>query len=119
MSSSNWLSSMSSDPMGLLAANQSANRAQYAEYAIAQAATALSDGNNDNAIAAFKKAVALDPNNTTAYNYLGKIYLSQGKAEDSIKAYKELVRIQSNISTKDTSTDAPTLESATISLGNA
>lgn len=119
MSSSNWLSSMSSDPMGLAAANQSVNRAQYAQYAIAQASTALSDGNNDKAIAAFKKAVALDPNNTTAYNYLGKLYLSQGKTADSIKAYKELVRIQSNVSTKDTSTNAPTLEAATISLGNA
>jgi len=119
MSSSNWLSSMSSDPMGLAATNQSANRAQYAQYAIAQASTALSAGNNDKAIAAFKKAVALDPNNTTAYNYLGKLYLSQGKTADSIKAYKELVRIQSNVSTKDTSSDAPTLEAATISLGNA
>jgi Flp pilus assembly protein TadD len=119
MSSSNWLGSMSSDPMGLAAANQSANRAQYAQYAIAQASTALSDGNNDKAIVAFKKAVALDPNNTTAYNYLGKLYLSQGKTADSIKAYKELVRIQSNVSTKDTSSNAPTLEAATISLGNA
>jgi Flp pilus assembly protein TadD len=105
--------------MGLAAANQSSNRAQYAQYAIAQASTALSDGNNDKAITAFKQAAALDPNNTTAYNYLGKLYLSQGKNDEAIKAYKELVRIQSNVTTKDTSTSAPTLESATISLGNA
>ncbi len=109
------------DQSGLSSASQSAqsSRAQYAQYAVAQAANALSSGNNDKAIAAFKNAVALDPNNTASYNYLGKIYLSQGKNKDAINAYKQLVRIQSNQATKDTSTNAPTLEAATISLGNA
>lgn len=122
MSSSDWLSSSTSDVLGLAAANQysqQTNRAQYAEYAISQASAAISDGNYDKAITSFKAAVALDPNNTTAYNYLGKIYLSQGKNEDAIKAYKQLVRIQANQSTKDSSDDAPTLEDATMSLGNA
>ena len=118
--SSDWLSASSSDPMGLAAANQyTQNRASYAEYAISQAATALSDGNNDRAVTAFKHAAALDPNNTTAYNYLGQIYLSQGKNDDAIKAYAQLVRIQSNQSTEDTSDDAPTLEDALMGLGNA
>jgi tetratricopeptide (TPR) repeat protein len=115
---SDWLTTSTSDVLGLAAANQSANRAQYAQYAIAQAATAMSGGNNDKAIQAFKSAAGLDPDNTTAYNYLGKIYLSLGKNDEAIEAYKQLVRIQSSESTKDTSDDAPTLEDATISLGN-
>jgi Flp pilus assembly protein TadD len=118
---SNWLSSSVSDLLGLTTANETAqtNRAQYAQYAIAQASSAMSDGNNDKAITSFKRALALDPTNTTAYNYLGKLYLAQGKTDEAIKAYTQLVRIQSNISTKDTSTNAPTQEAATLSLGNA
>lgn len=121
MISSNWLSDSSSDVLGLSAAYQSAqtSRAQSAQYAIAVASTALSDGNYDKAIKAFKTAAAFDTTNTTAYNYLGKIYLAQGKTDDAIKAYTQLVNIQSNTTTKDTSTSAPTLEEAKISLGNA
>lgn len=119
--SSNWLSSMTTDSLGLTTAVESAQtyRAQYAQYAVAQGTTALSDSNYDGAIAAFKKAVALDSNNTTAYNYLGKIYLSQGNTDEAIKAYKQLVRIQSNTSTRDDSSSAPTWEESVISLGNA
>ena len=118
---SDWLSAAATDTLGLTAANQIAqtSRAQSAQYAIAVASSALSDGNYDKAIKAFKTAVAFDPENTTAYNYLGKIYLSQGKNDEAIKSYKQLVSIQSNLSTKDTSTNAPSLEEATISLGNA
>lgn len=122
MSSSDWLSSASGyDPLGLTAAAQNAQtqRAQYASYAIAQASTALSDGNNELAITAFKRAVALDSNNTTAYNYLGKIYMQQGDTEKAISAYKQLVRIQSNYTTADSSSSAPTEKDARISLGNA
>lgn len=118
---SDWLSASTSDTLGLAAASQSAEstRAQNAQYAIAVASSALSDGNYDKAIKAFKTAAAFDPNNTTAYNYLGKLYLSQSNNDEAIKAYKQLVSIQSNLSTKDTSSSAPTLEEATISLGNA
>ncbi len=118
---SDWLSASTSDTLGLAAASQSAEstRAQNAQYAIAVASSALSDGNYDKAIKAFKTAAAFDPNNTTAYNYLGKLYLSQSNTDEAIKAYKQLVSIQSNLSTKDTSSSAPTLEEATISLGNA
>lgn len=119
--SSDWLSTSTSDTLGLRAANQSgqSSRAQYAQYAISAASSAMSDGNYDKAITSFKQAAALDPSNTTAYNYLGKIYLSQDKTDEAIKAYKQLVRIQANQSTKDTSSNAPTLEAATLSLGNA
>jgi len=119
--SSNWLSSVSSDPTGLTTALQNAQtqRSQYAQYAIAQATTAYADGNTELAITNFKRAIALDSSNTTAYNYLGQIYLSDGDTENAIKAYKELVRIQSNYQTADDSSDAPTEAEARIKLGNA
>jgi tetratricopeptide (TPR) repeat protein len=122
MSSSDWLASAnSSDPLGLTAAYQNAqtNRVQLAQYSIAQASTYWSAGKNDQAITAFKKALVFDPNNTSAYNSLGQIYLSQGNTTDAIKSYKQLVRIQSNPSTVDTSTNAPTQEAATLGLANA
>jgi tetratricopeptide (TPR) repeat protein len=121
MSSSDWLSASSSDPMGLTAAAQSVqtNRTQLAQFALVRATTALSNGNNDQAITAFKQALAFDSNNTTAYNYLGQLYLNKGKTDDAIKSFQQLVRVQSNQSTADTSSTAPTLEAATISLGNA
>ena len=118
---SDWLSAVVTDSLGLATANQSAqsSRAQAAQYAIAAASSALSSENYDQAIKAFKTAAAFDSTNTTAYNYLGKIYLSQGKNDEAIKAYKQLVNIQSNQTTKDTSDDAPTLEDALMGLGNA
>lgn len=118
---SDWFSSVVTDSLGLATANQSAqsSRAQAAQYAIAAASSALSSENYDEAIKAFKTAAAFDSTNTTAYNYLGKLYLSQGKNDEAIKAYKQLVNIQSNVTTKDTSDDAPTLEDALMGLGNA
>ena len=119
--STDWLSASVSNVFGLATSNQNSPsaRAQYAQYAIAQASTFLSSGNKVGAINAFKKAAALDPNNTTANDYLGRLYLSQGNTKEAIAAYKQLVRIQSNSTTKDTSSNAPTLSAATISLGNA
>ena len=122
MSNSIWLNdNNASDALGLTAAYQTAqdNRLQIAQYAIAQAATDLSNGKNDQAITAFKKALAFDPNNTTAYNYLGQLYLSSGDTTNAIKSYQQLVRIQSSTTLKDTSTTAPTLEAATLGLANS
>jgi len=121
MSSSDWLSATSSDPMGLTATVQAvqADRTQLAQFAIARATSALSAGNNDQAITAFKQALAFDSNNTTANNYLGQLYLNKGDTDNAIKAFQQLVRIQSNQSTADTSSNAPTLEAATLSQGNA
>ena len=113
------LTNSNSDPFAVLGQDTSAQRKQIAQYAIAQAASFMQSGQNDQAIKSFKKALALDAQNTTAYNYLGKIYLSQGKNADAIKAYKQLVRIQSNSSLADSATTAPTKVDAHISLGNA
>lgn len=123
MASSDWLSSSigGAAPLGIAAAAQAAqdNRTQLAQYAVAQAASAMSAGKNDEAITAFQKALALDANNTTAYNYLGQLYLNKGDTGNAIKSFQQLVRIQSNPSTMDTSSNAPTLEAATLGLANA
>ena len=123
MSASDWLSASyaGSDPLGLAAAAQAVqdNRTQLAQFAIAQAATAMSAGKNDEAISAFKKALAFDANNTSAYNYLGQLYLQKGDTSNAIKSYQQLVRIQSNPNSQDTSSSAPTLEAATLGLANS
>jgi len=118
-----WLSTSyaGSDPLGLTAAAQAVqdNRTQLAQFAIAQAATSMSAGKNDEAISAFQKALAFDANNTTAYNYLGQLYLSKGDTANAIKSYQQLVRIQSNPNTQDGSSNAPSLEAATLGLANS
>ncbi|NVN89021.1 MAG: tetratricopeptide repeat protein [Desulfuromonadales bacterium] len=67
-------------------------RAQIAQYAIQKAAGYLQNSNNDAAIKEFKKALAFDPQNTTAHTYLGKIYLNQGKTAEAIKEFKSVVQ---------------------------
>jgi len=122
MSTSVWLTdNNSSDALGLTTAYQTAqdNRLQIAQYAIAQASANLTAGENDKAILSLKKALAFDSNNTTAYNYLGKLYLSKGDTANAIKSYQQLVRIQSSTTLKDTATTAPTLEAATLGLANS
>ena len=114
-----FLSGSNNDPFVVIGQDTSAQRKQVAQYAIMQAATYMQNSQNDQAIGAFKKALALDPQSATAYNYLGQLYLSQGKNADAIKAYQQLVRIQSSSTLADTSTNAPTQTAAHIGLGNA
>lgn len=108
-----------SDPFAITAQDTSAQRKQIAQYAIMQAATYMQDNKYDQAIGSFKKALALDPQNATAYNYLGKIYLSQGKNADAIKSYQQLAQLQSNPYLADNSSSAPSEVDAHVSLGNA
>lgn len=84
------------DPLAALGQDQSGQRAQLARYAIIRAATLMKDSRNDEAIREFKKALAFDPQNTTAKTYIGKIYLSQGNTYEAIKAFKDLVRAEPN-----------------------
>lgn len=111
--------SSNNDPFAINGQDLSAQRKQLAQYAIIQAASSMQNNRNDQAIIAFKKALAIDPQNATAHSYLGKIYQSQGKNAEAIKEFQQLVRLQSNISLADTSTSAPTQAEARISLGNA
>ena len=114
-----FLSGSNNDPFMVTGQDTSGQRKQIAQYAIMQAAAYMQKNQNDQAIGSFKKALALDPQNATAYNYLGQIYLSQGKNADSIKAYQQLVRLQSNTYLADNSDNAPTIAEAHVSLGNA
>jgi tetratricopeptide (TPR) repeat protein len=107
------------DPFTVLGQDTSLQRKQIGQYAIAQAASKMQSGQSDQAIAALKKAVAIDPQSAIAFDYLGKLYLSQGKNAEAIKAYKQLVRIQSSSNLADISTNAPTQVEAHVSLGNA
>ena len=112
--------------------NAQSQQKQMAQYAIAQAASLMANNQNAKAITVFKQALALDPQNATAYSYLGQIYMSQGKNSDAIKTYKQLVNVlspsaTSNISTLSTlsstssssTSTTPTLQTAYVSLGNA
>jgi tetratricopeptide (TPR) repeat protein len=108
--------------------NAQSQQKQLAQYAIAQAASAMSKGNNTTAIKQFKQALALDPQNTTAYNYLGQLYLSGGDTTNAIKTYKQLVTVMSSdassytntySSSSTTTSSKPTLQTAYVSLGNA
>jgi tetratricopeptide (TPR) repeat protein len=119
MAMADLLTGANSDPFAVIGQDTSSQRAQIAQYSIMQAANNMQNNQYDQAIGAFKRALALDPQNTTAYNYMGKIYLSQGKNSDAIKAFQQLVRIQSNPSTVDSSSNAPTIVDAHVSLGNA
>lgn len=93
--------------LDILAQDQSAQRSQLAQYAINKAATYMRDGRQEEAITAFKQALAFDSQNTTALTYIGNINLSLGNQFEAIKAYKELVRQQ------------PDSADARIKLGNA
>lgn len=104
--------------------NAQSQQKQNAQYAIAQAAQAMANSENTKAIKLFKQALAMDPKNTTAYNYLGQIYLSQKDNTNAIKAYKQLVTIMSSDSSAyannySTTSTKLTLQTAYVSLGNA
>jgi len=135
MSSSVFIPTTNSFNMATILQTAQSDRTQLAQFAISQAATSMANNDDNSAIASLKKALALDPQNSTAYNYLGKLYMAQGKNSDAINAYKQLVSIlassASSYSSSVTATSitnatqnlyssaAPTLQTAYVSLGNA
>jgi len=80
------------DEFGSVYNNIQNQRAQLAQYAIQRAASYLQDSKNDQAIREFKKALAFDPQNSTAHTYLGKVYQSQGKIAEAVKEFKAVVQ---------------------------
>jgi tetratricopeptide (TPR) repeat protein len=86
----------SSDPLAALSPDTSSQRAQLAQYSILRAATYLQDNRNDEALREFKKALAFDPQNTTAQTYIGKLNLAKGNTFEAIKAFKLVVQSQPN-----------------------
>lgn len=63
-----------------------------AQYSIIRAAEFMRDNRNEEAIGEFKRALSMDPQNTTASTYIGNLNLKLGKNEEAITAFKELVR---------------------------
>ena len=96
-----------SDPLAVLGQDNSGQRAQLAQYSIMRAAKYLQDSNNDDALKAFKQALAFDPQNTTAQTYIGKINLAKGNNSEAIKMFKTMVQAQ------------PTSVDAQMNLANA
>lgn len=85
----------------------SAQRTQLAQYAILKASQYMQGGRQEDAIKAFKQALAFDPQNNTALTYIGNINLSLGNNAEAIKAFKQLAQSQ------------PSSVDAQMSLGNA
>ena len=96
-----------SDPLAVLGQDNSGQRAQLAQYSIMRAAKYLQDSNNDDALKAFKQALAFDSQNTTAQTYIGKINLAKGNNSEAIKMFKTMVQAQ------------PTSVDAQMNLANA
>lgn len=96
------------DPLAALVAQDAASqRSQLAQYTILRAATYMKDNKNEQALQEFKKALAFDPQNTTAQTYIGKLNLVLGNNYEAIKAFKTMVKAD------------PTSTEAQINLGNA
>ncbi len=80
------------DPLAVLGQDSSDQRAQLAQYSILRAAAYLQDNKNDEALTAFKKALAFDPQNKTALTYIGKLNLAKGNNFEAIKTFKRMVQ---------------------------
>lgn len=78
-----------------------------ANYAMNGALQALQDGKYDSAASQLKRVLALTPDSTDAYKYLGMAYSGLGKSNEAIAAYKNAVRLE------------PGSSSAHKDLGNA
>jgi tetratricopeptide (TPR) repeat protein len=100
-------SGSNNDPFSVIGQDTSSQRAQLAQYSIMRAATYLQDNKNDEALKAFKKALAFDPQNSTAQTYIGNLSLAKGDTYEAIKVFKTMVKSQ------------PSSAEAHINLANA
>jgi len=101
------LFSTGSDPFAVIGQDTSSQRTQLAQYSIMRAAAYLQDNKNDEALKAFQKALAFDPQNSTAQSYIGKLNLAMGNNFEAIKAFKTMAQAQ------------PDSVDARMNLGNA
>lgn len=95
------------DPLAVLGQDSGEQRAQLAQYSILRAAAYLQDNKNEEALKAFQKALAFDPQNTTAQSYIGKLNLAKGNTFEAIKMFKRMSQAD------------PTSVDAHMNLGNA
>jgi tetratricopeptide (TPR) repeat protein len=54
----------------------------------------LIDGNVDDAIASYRRALAIQPDSTEAHNNLGTALLRKGRTEEAIAHYEQVLKIQ-------------------------
>ena len=101
------LTGSNSDPFAVIGQDVSAQRSQVAQYSILRAATYLQNNKNDEALKAFKQALAFDPQNSTAQKYIGNLSLAKGDNYGAIKVFKTMVQSQ------------PTSVDAHMNLANA
>ncbi|NTV49891.1 MAG: tetratricopeptide repeat protein [Geobacteraceae bacterium] len=101
------LTGSDSDPFAVIGQDVSGQRSQLAQYSILRAAAYLQNNKNDEALKAFKQALAFDPQNTTAQTYIGNLSLAKGDTYEAIKVFKTMVQSQ------------PTSVDAHMSLANA
>lgn len=91
----------------VLAQDNSGQRSRLAQYALMQAGELLKSDRKDDAIKAFQRALAFEPNNATALEYIGNIQLSRNNNAEAIKAFQQLAKSQ------------PDSADAQMKLGNA
>jgi tetratricopeptide (TPR) repeat protein len=68
-------------------------RERLAEAAYARGVAAQMDRRYDDAVAAFREALALSPRATGAYTALGDVEFRQGHTDEAVAAYRQLMAI--------------------------
>lgn len=81
------------------AATPSGERERGAKAAVIEGEKLLGEKKFEQALAAFKKAVELDPKNAAAYNGGGSCYYSAGKIDIAIEAFKKAIACDPGLST--------------------
>lgn len=96
-------------PQGAVAQSvggSSSNSSTYAQAtpAMENALDAIVEGRNlaaqrrlDEAIAAYRRAIQIDPNLAVAYNNLGIALAQQGRSQEAADAYREAIRLEPNL----------------------
>ena len=86
--------------------SQSTQQASLANNALSSGLSFYQSKNYTKAAAEFQRAIALDPTNTSSYNYLGNSLLAQNKNSEAIKVFKNSLAMD------------PTQDQVHLSLGN-
>ncbi|GFO53224.1 hypothetical protein GMSM_02310 [Geomonas sp. Red276] len=84
-------------------ASTSTQQQSLANGALSSAIGFYQNKNYTKAAQEFQRAIAMDPTNTTSYNYLAQTYLVQNKTSEAIKIYKQSLQIDPSQATVHTS----------------
>ena len=92
-------------------ASQSSQQASLANNALSSGLSFYQSKNYTKAASEFQRAIALDPTNTSSYNYLGNSLLAQNKTSEAVKVFKNSLAM-------DPTQDQVHLSLANVYLGN-